>query len=425
MKKRMMMMGLGLLGMALPAPTQAWNQSGTLTLDPFAGAVLLPGQHRNNASLYGLRIGYNFTDNLAAEAMFGYFATEDWDHAFARDNRMVHTYRLGGDALYHINPEGRFVPFLAVGGGWLKFDNPDWADQSHGLFDYGAGFKWFLADFVALRGDARHVLFREAGDINSGIELTAGLSFMLGGEKRPVDSPYPTAMVVEPKVICTSPDAGASGVAVGRDVIATFNVPVERSAISGSAFTVTAGDDPVEGSIRFDGDNAAIFNPKRDLQMGTKYTATVAAGVNGAAGGTSSQPHTWRFTTVLPPEGAAPAVLIMLEDNHFEFDKSVVTAKGAEILGDNIKLLKANPDVRIRIAGYTSAKGTAEYNQKLSERRAQSVKAYLVKGGIAADRLVTIGFGQTRPAEYEPLPNNIYSKEAKANMRVLFEVIVK
>jgi OOP family OmpA-OmpF porin len=61
----------------------------------------------------------------------------------------------------------------------------------------------------------------------------------------------------------------------------------------------------------------------------------------------------------------------------------------------------------------------------LSERRSTSVKDYFVKEGVAEDRLTKVGYGETRPAEYEPVPSNIYSEAAKANMRVLFEVIVK
>jgi OmpA-OmpF porin, OOP family len=88
--------------------------------------------------------------------------------------------------------------------------------------------------------------------------------------------------------------------------------------------------------------------------------------------------------------------------------------------------VKENPKAQIRIAGYTSASGTEAYNQKLSERRANAVKAYLVNEGIIApDRLSKIGYGETNPAMYEAAPKEIYSKAAKANMRVLFEVIVK
>ena len=128
---------------------------------------------------------------------------------------------------------------------------------------------------------------------------------------------------------------------------------------------------------------------------------------------------------IVESEPKAKVTLVVLEDNQFEFDKSAITKEGGAILDQNIKILNENPKVKIRIAGYTSAHGTADYNQKLSERRAEAVRDYLIKGGIAPDRLTTIGYGKTRPAEYEPIPENIYSKEAKANMRVLFEVIVK
>ncbi len=83
-------------------------------------------------------------------------------------------------------------------------------------------------------------------------------------------------------------------------------------------------------------------------------------------------------------------------------------------------------DAQIRIAGYTSAAGTAEYNQRLSERRATTVQDYLIKEGIiAADRLPTIGYGQTRPAMYEATPKDLYSKAARSNMRVVFEIDFK
>jgi outer membrane protein OmpA-like peptidoglycan-associated protein len=59
-------------------------------------------------------------------------------------------------------------------------------------------------------------------------------------------------------------------------------------------------------------------------------------------------------------------------------------------------------------------------------RKANAVKTYLVNEGIIApDRLSTVGYGETNPAMYEAAPKEIYSKAAMANMRVLFEVIVK
>jgi len=124
---------------------------------------------------------------------------------------------------------------------------------------------------------------------------------------------------------------------------------------------------------------------------------------------------------------AEPNIIILaFEDVHFDFDKSTLKPEAQMILKRNIQLLKDNPNAKVRIAGYTSASGTEEYNQKLSERRARSVQRYLINEGIITpSRLSTIGYGETNPAEYEAAPQELYSKAAKANMRVLFEIIVQ
>jgi OOP family OmpA-OmpF porin len=124
---------------------------------------------------------------------------------------------------------------------------------------------------------------------------------------------------------------------------------------------------------------------------------------------------------------AEPKIIILaFEDVHFDFDQSTLKPEAQTILKRNIQLLKENPKAQIRIAGYTSASGTEAYNQKLSERRASAVKAYLVNEGvIASDRLSIIGYGKTNPAVYEAAPKELYSAAAKANMRVLFEIVVQ
>ena len=124
---------------------------------------------------------------------------------------------------------------------------------------------------------------------------------------------------------------------------------------------------------------------------------------------------------------AEPKIIILaFEDVHFDFDKSTLKPEAQELLKRNIQLLKDNPKAKIRIAGYTSASGTPSYNQKLSERRAKAVEEYLINEGIiASDRLTMIGYGETSPARYEAAPKEIYSQAAKANMRVLFEIVVQ
>jgi outer membrane protein OmpA-like peptidoglycan-associated protein len=126
------------------------------------------------------------------------------------------------------------------------------------------------------------------------------------------------------------------------------------------------------------------------------------------------------------PEPKIVEKVIILEDVHFDLDKSTLTNEAQTILKRNIQILKDNPDMRIRIQGHTSAVATEEYNQSLSERRAASVNAFLIEeGGIGSDRLSTIGYGEARLELAEPNPEIAESPAAKVNRRVIFKVIVE
>lgn len=117
-------------------------------------------------------------------------------------------------------------------------------------------------------------------------------------------------------------------------------------------------------------------------------------------------------------------VVLVFQDIHFEFDKSTLNKEAKEALKRNIAQLDKNPNITMLVAGHASESGTEKYNQALSERRAESVKDYLIQEKLfPADKISTIGYGETRPALYEANPNDINSKAAKANMRVLLKII--
>jgi len=117
--------------------------------------------------------------------------------------------------------------------------------------------------------------------------------------------------------------------------------------------------------------------------------------------------------------------VIAFGDTHFNFNESTLTDTAKILLDKEVQVLKDNPKMKVRMAGFTSAAGTEENNQKLSERRANAVRDYLIGKGIAQGRITTIGYGMTKPAVCEIYPGDVNSKEAKANMRVLFEIQVK
>lgn len=109
---------------------------------------------------------------------------------------------------------------------------------------------------------------------------------------------------------------------------------------------------------------------------------------------------------------------------HFNFDSAALTEDGRKLLDQHIKALTVNPSLNILIQGHSSASGTEKYNQVLSEKRAATVKNYLINmGNIDSERLTTIGYGETKPAVVEADPKDKLSEQAKANMRVVFEII--
>lgn len=117
--------------------------------------------------------------------------------------------------------------------------------------------------------------------------------------------------------------------------------------------------------------------------------------------------------------------VVVFGDTHFEFAESSLSLVAKMELDKDVQSLKENSSINVRMAGYTSANGTEEINQKLSEQRANAVRNYLIEKGIAPERITVIGYGRTKPAVFEVTPGDINSNEAMANMRVLFEVVVK
>lgn len=104
---------------------------------------------------------------------------------------------------------------------------------------------------------------------------------------------------------------------------------------------------------------------------------------------------------------------------HFDFDKYNIRPDAAAILNDVAAILKANPQIKkLRIESHTDAIGTDAYNMKLSQRRANSTRDFLVKQGVDPSRLEAVGYGKSRPIA----PNNTAAGRAK-NRRSEFNVI--
>ena len=84
---------------------------------------------------------------------------------------------------------------------------------------------------------------------------------------------------------------------------------------------------------------------------------------------------------------------------HFDFDRATIRATDAAVLDHKIPVLRANPSVRIEIAGNCDERGSDEYNLALGNRRAIAARTYLVDHGIDGSRIATVSNGKERPLD--------------------------
>ncbi len=102
----------------------------------------------------------------------------------------------------------------------------------------------------------------------------------------------------------------------------------------------------------------------------------------------------------------------------FDFDKADLKPAADGDLGKVAEVAHANPGTPIDVAGHTDAKGADAYNQRLSERRAEAVKTWLVeRGGVEAGRIRTRGWGETRPIAPNETPGGADDPEGRQRNR--------
>ncbi len=146
--------------------------------------------------------------------------------------------------------------------------------------------------------------------------------------------------------------------------------------------------------------------------------ATAAPGCDGAVAAPAAAAPAAAAPAAPVAQAPAAAKVTYAADTFFDFNKSVVKPAGKAKLDDLVAKVKGiNLEVIIAV-GHTDSVGSDAYNQKLSVRRAESVKAYLVSKGIEKNRIYTEGKG-----EKQPVADNKTSEGRAKNRRVEIEVV--
>lgn len=410
MKKTLLLAAAGILAAASFA--SAANKEGQFSISPVIGGYTYDGkQHLDTNLLYGMRAGYNFTKNFGVEALFDYVNTSPTKRLLDVD-----MYRYGGELLYHFFPDNTLVPYVAAGYSALHFDAKTMDNRVRGAFDYGVGAKYFLNDSIALRGDVRHIIYRLDDRTNNNVEYTVGVYIPFGGvtpAAKPVEpppAPAPKAVEPPPAPAPVPPAAPTALLSIAPATVAKGEAAtLSWTSQNASGCDIQPGIGPV---------------PPQGARTVTPADATAYSISCSGAGGTATSAA--NIAVIAPPPAPvvvppAPKVSVAAEkfcskpailNIQFDTNKSDIKPMYDAELKVVADFLKEFPKAKGEISGHTDNVGGKALNEKLSQRRAESVKKYIVDTfGITADRITAKGYGYAKP-----LADN-KTKEGKAKNR--------
>lgn len=323
---------------ALSAGASADNHKFEVRAD--AGRVFFD-EALEDANTWGLGFGYVLNKNWTLEAVASKWDSETQAGAVDVDGTQ---YRL--DALYNINTESLWRPYVAFGVGdqEREFNAATPSSERDTLLNLGAGVKRSLGGNWEFRTDVR--AFNSLDNEYTDLALNAGISYLFGGSPAPVKAAPAPAPVVEK-------DSDGDGVFDSKDQCP--NTPSTHKV------------DAVGCSL--------------------KLTETVAIELN--------------IT--------------------FDTAKSVIKPDFEGEVAKLATFMDQYADTQVTVEGHTDSQGSDAYNQKLSQSRADAVKAALItKYGIAADRVNAIGYGEAKP-----VADNMTADGREQNRRVVGQVSTK
>ena len=118
---------------------------------------------------------------------------------------------------------------------------------------------------------------------------------------------------------------------------------------------------------------------------------------------------------------------VLIKNIFYDFNKATLRPESKQALDKLVKTLNDNPNVTIELSAHTDSRGSDSYNEQLSQRRAESVVAYLIANGIAADRLTPKGYGESKPKFTDDVINALPEEEQEQyhqmNRRTEFKVL--
>ncbi|WP_445383722.1 OmpA family protein [Robiginitalea sp. IMCC43444] len=321
-------------------------------------------------------------------------------------------YAVDGTIKYNLRKNAKLDPFIEVGGGYT------WVDEiGAGTVNGGLGLNYWFTDFIGLtvQSSYKHA-FEDYGVKH--FQHMAGVSIRFGGTDTDGDGIYdkddacPEVAGLEAFNGC--PDSDGDGIEDSKDSCPNQAGPAEMNGCPDSdgdgvadkddACPNEAGLPALAGCPDADGDGVADKDDDCPSEAGP------------AANGGCPWPDT-DGDGVLDKDDQCPDVAGTVANNGcpevteevqkqlneyartilFDTGKASLKTESVSVFVDIIKILNEYPNAKFTVEGHTDSVGSEKLNQQLSEKRANSVRDFLIKEGIASDRLSAVGYGESRP----------------------------
>jgi len=391
--------------------------------------------HQANSAMFGARLGFYFTSMLGVELEAGVIPTEStgpqgsvtfdiWDFT-ARAN-VIAQFRTE-------NPENNIIPFVTLGGGFMRvvdigtIDDSLWEkNDTKGLGFLGIGAKYRAGGGWGVRVDVRGFLVPAHGDssVTTEAEILLGLYRAFGGVKK-AEKPEPT------KTTTTNDDPDNDGVTGEADKCP--NEPEDKDGFQdedGCPDPDNDSDGVPDTADKCPGEPEDKDNFQDD--DGCPDPDNDADGVPDAADKCADQPETrngFQDDDGCPDEVPAQLSAIMgpVAGVNFKVNSADLLPASNKALDKVAAVLAEVPDVHVEIQAHTddqTPKGKFTDNDALSQARADAVKQYLVKKGVTEDRLVARGYAATTPVQ-DPtgLKGAKLAAARRANQRVELKLV--
>jgi len=376
---------LAALATSLAHPALADRQE-TLYLNPFAGFQLFDDKRDlSETDTFGLGVEYRFMPHWSAEAVYSRASA---DRKYVAGESDFSELRLDG-RYYFSGPDAAWNPYLSLGAGHAKFGLGDsipsvtaGTDHDETRVNVGAGFRYNVSDTISIRGDLRefHGIDESTFDTMASLGLSWAFTRTLSAPEAPAPADADSDGVPDTRDQCPGTPAG---VQVGTNGCETDSdkdgVPDRRDQCPGTP-----------AGTRVDSQGCALDTDSDGIPDNRDQCADTPAGAD--VDDTGCQGVVETMATI--------ELRVQFPTNSSVIDEAydVEIRKAASFMNEH-------PDTSVEIAGHADSMGAADYNQFLSQRRAESVADRLTRVlGVNPDRVTAVGYGEAEPVASNDTP---------------------